>query len=120
MQLLTSSIQTNRNMIKHLIKSISFIFLATLIASCTKEIPKIVEISGSISPVKIEYIILQKETDIERKITKIIDTLKVDSQGNFKGSFTTEPYVYSLVFPNKKNIGLAINENQKLTVTIEG
>ena len=107
-------------MIKHLIKSISYIFLATLIASCAKEVPKTVEISGSISPVKAEYIILQKETDIERKITELIDTLKVDAQGNFKASFTTEPYVYSLVFPNNKKIGLAINENQKLTVTIEG
>ena len=74
-------------MIKHLIKSISYIFLATLIASCAKEVPKTVEISGSISPVKAEYIILQKETDIERKITELIDTLKVDAQGNFKASF---------------------------------
>ena len=103
---------------KHFIKFISYIFLATLIASCAKEVPKTFSISGSISPVKAEYIILRKETDIERKITEIIDTIKVDAQGNFNGSYNELPHVYSLMLPNKKKIGLAINKDQNLTIAI--
>ena len=105
-------------MMKHFIKSISFIFLATLIASCVKEVPKTFSISGSISPVKADFIILQKETDIERKIIEIVDTLKVDAQGNFNGSYNELPHLYSLVLPNKKKIGLAINKDQNLTIAI--
>jgi thiol-disulfide isomerase/thioredoxin len=64
------------------------------------------------------YLILQQETDIERKIETIVDTLKVDAQGNFKGSYNEVPHLYSLVLPNKKKIGLAINKDQNLSISI--
>lgn len=107
-------------MMKPFINSISFIFLAILTTSCAKEMPKTFSISGSISPAKADYIILQKETDIERKITKVIDTIKVDAQGNFNGSYSSEPYLYSLNFPNKKKVDIALNKGQELLVNITG
>ncbi len=69
---------------------------------------------------KAEYIILQKETDIERKITEIIDTLKVDAQGNFNASYSSAPYLYSLNFPNKKKVDIALNQGQELVINITG
>jgi len=107
-------------MIKRLIQPIFVVFLVFFIISCTKDVPKTFSISGHISPASVDYVILQKEVDIERKIIEVIDTIEIDNQGNFKASFTTEPYLYSLVFPNKKSVGLAINENQDIAITIEG
>ena len=105
---------------KLFIKYISFIFLATFIASCAKEAPKMFSISGRISPATADYIILQKETDIERKITEVIDTLKVDAQGNFNASYNSAPYLYSLNFPNKNKISIALNQGQELLINITG
>jgi thiol-disulfide isomerase/thioredoxin len=110
--------QTKTNMNSFISNFLKFLFLTLFLFSCTKESPKTFSISGNISPTKADYIILQQETDIERKIETIIDTLKVDDEGNFKSSYNEAPYLYSLVLPNKKKIGLAINKDQKLTITI--
>ena len=83
---------------------LKFIFLTLFMVSCTKKNPETFTITGSISPAKADYIILQKETDIERKIIEVIDTLKVDTNGNFKETFNEVPHLYSLVLPNKKKI----------------
>ena len=97
---------------------LKFIFLTLFMVSCTKKNPETFTLTGNISPVKDTYLILQQETDIERKIETIIDTLKVDTQGNFKGSYNEVPHLYSLVLPNKKKIGLVINKDQNLNITI--
>ena len=97
---------------------LKFIFLTLFMVSCTKKNPETFTLTGNISPVKDTYLILQQETDIERKIETIIDTLKVDTQGNFKGSYNEVPHLYSLVLPNKKKIGLVINKDQNLNLTI--
>jgi len=110
--------QTITNMNSLISNFLKFLFLTLFMISCSKKNPETFSISGSISPAKADYIILQQETDIERKIETIIDTLKVDAEGNFKGSYNEVPHLYSLVLPNKKKIGLAINKDQKLTITI--
>jgi thiol-disulfide isomerase/thioredoxin len=110
--------QTKTNMNSFISNFLKFLFLTLFLFSCTKESSKPFSISGNISPTKADYITLQQETDIERKIETIIDTLKVDDEGNFKSSYNEAPYLYSLVLPNKKKIGLAINKDQKLTITI--
>ena len=97
------------------------LYVATVfIISCTKKEKPAFTISGTVNPVSVEYLILKKELDIERNITKALDTVSIDDQGNFKVSFTDEPYVYSLNFPNKKKIDIALNTGQNLHLNITG
>ncbi len=118
MHRLTSSNPINQHTMKYHIKAILFLFLVIFMASCAKEVPKTFTINGSISPAKADFIILQKETDIERQIVDVIDTINVNEKGNFQVSYDEEPYLYSLLLPNKEKVALAINTNQSLTVTI--
>ena len=89
-------------------------------ASCTSKEKDAFTIVGSVSPATADYIILKKETDIERKMSESIDTLVLDSDGNFRVSFTDEPYLYSLNFPNNKKIDIALNTGQEVTLNITG
>ncbi len=98
---------------------VQILFLFFVITSCTKKEPKTVEINGQISPASATYLILQKETDIERKIIEVIDTIKVDRQGAFRAFYNIEPYVYSLKFPNKKSVTLAIGKKQDIRVEVK-
>ena len=97
---------------------LKFLFLTIFMISCAKESPETFSITGNISPATTDFLILQQETDIERKIETHIETLKVDAQGNFRSTYNLKPHLYSLVLPNKKKIGLAINKDQKLSITI--
>jgi len=92
--------------------------LIIIISSCTKTAEKTFSIQGSINPAKAEYLILQKETDIERKIVDVIDTIKVGADGIFEKSYVNEPYLYSLILPNKQKIALAINKGQDVSVSV--
>jgi len=103
-------------MTKQLVKPIVFFSLLIFTISCEKKTAKTTEISGTISPVKAEYILLQKETDIERKIVEVIDTIQVDTKGNFNASYALDPYLYSLTLPNNENIALAIQKNQQISI----
>lgn len=94
---------------------VSFIF----IFSCSpKKDTHTFTISGNVDYAKVNYLILQKESDIERKIYEIIDTIKVEKDGSFRTSFNEEPYLYSLMLPNKKKIALAINNEDDVSVRI--
>ncbi|NNC70004.1 MAG: redoxin domain-containing protein, partial [Flavobacteriaceae bacterium] len=105
----------------HMLKKIAFFsFIFLLAVSCTEKETHVFTISGRLHPVTADYLILKKETDIERQITEIIDTIAIDGQGNFKTSFTDEPYLYSLNFHNKKKIDIALNTGQNLILNITG
>lgn len=99
-------------------RSVVFLF-SILILSCTKETKPVFTISGNISPEHPEYIILKQETDIERKISEIVDTLYIDGQGNFKADYNLEPHLYTLHLNNKKKIMLAIDKGQDVTINID-
>lgn len=99
-------------------KLILLSIVLTTISSCTEKNPSAFSFSGTLTPASADYIILKKETDIERKIAELIDTITVDAQGKFNYSFTDEPYLYSLNFPNKKKIDIALNTGQVLQLTI--
>ncbi len=98
---------------------IQFVFLVIIISSCTKKETKTFSIRGTITPATVDYLILQQETDVERKISTTIDTIKVSSNGKFEASYNEVPYLYALVLPNKKKIDLAIDANQNLVVDIQ-
>lgn len=94
-----------------------FVFVTTLI-SCIKEPEPNFIIEGSISPVKNDYIILKQETDIERNISTIIDTIPLTAQGKFTKEFKLDPHLYKLQLDNKKSVLLAIGPEQNITVDI--
>ena len=92
----------------------------TLFFSCVeKKKEATFSISGTINPTA-DYAILKQEVDIERKVEKTIDTILIDEGGHFEAFFNTEPYLYSLTFPNKKKVGLAINKDQNLILSVTG
>ena len=97
-----------------------YLMLILLSFACMKKESSSFTISGTVSPVKTTYVVLKKEDDIERKIATIVDTLNIDKKGNFEVSFTDEPHLYSLNFPNKKKIDIALNTGQQLQLKITG
>ncbi|MFK5890399.1 MAG: TlpA disulfide reductase family protein [Flavobacteriaceae bacterium] len=94
------------------------ILLFLFFISCTKNQEANFTIEGRISPVKIKYLLLKQNVDIEKKITKPIDTLYVDSDGNFKGAYNLGPHLYTLQLGAKKSIVLAIDSGQHVTVNV--
>ncbi|HHC79520.1 MAG TPA: DUF4369 domain-containing protein, partial [Flavobacteriia bacterium] len=95
---------------------LSFFLLSML--SCTEKKASLFSIQGTVSPVTMKYIILQREDDIERKITTVIDTLFIAKDGTFHTDKNLEPHVYSLVLDTDKKVMLAIDKGQHLTVTL--
>ena len=90
-----------------------FVFVTTLI-SCTEKTNPTFTIQGSISPIKNDYIILKQETDIERNISIVIDTITLTEEGKFTKEFRLEPHLYKLELGDKKSIFLAIDLKQNI------
>lgn len=90
-----------------------------VISACTpKEVPNF-SISGTINSVQaVDQLLLIKELDIERQISKIVDTIYVAQDGSFSATFTEEPYYYSLAIDKKKKIGLVIEKGDDITLAI--
>lgn len=102
-------------------KSINFILLLLLLLfqfSCSNKPETSYMIEGSISPIEKDYVVLLKKTDIERKISEVIDTLYLDKNGEFKVNSVLEPHLYALQFDSDKNIVLAIDEGQHIKIKI--
>lgn len=94
-----------------------FFLLFLALISCSKNEKTSPAIKGVISPVKNNYVILLKNTDIERKILELVDTLKLNENGEFSLNTTLEPYLYTLQFNNNKQI-FAIDRDQHLNFKI--
>ena len=94
-----------------------FIFVCTLTSCIEKTEPKFT-IQGSISPLKTDYIILKQETDIERNISIIIDTIALNEEGKFYKEIKLEPHLYKLQLDDKKSVLLAFNKPQNIIVEI--
>ena len=94
-----------------------FVVVTTLI-SCVEKTNPAFTIQGSISPAENDYIILKQETDIERNISIIIDTITLTEEGKFIKEIRLEPHLYKLQLGDKKSILLAIDPKQNITVDI--
>ena len=94
-----------------------FVVVTTLI-SCVEKTNPAFTIQGSISPAENDYIILKQETDIERNISIIIDTITLSEEGKFIKEIRLEPHLYKLQLDDKKSILLAIDPKQNITVDI--
>ncbi len=94
--------------------SIAFLFL--IFNSCSTKNNNSFIISGSISNLETDYIILSQIENIQTKKTILIDTLKVNKRGKFNAVYFLEPTIYSLTFDNKKTLQLAIDKGQHITI----
>ncbi len=101
-------------------KKALFLFAVLLIlGACTSKEIHTFTISGTVtSPDKVDYLLLKKEEDIERKITKTIDSIPVAEDGSFRASYNEEPHYYTLELAKKKTVGLIIEKGDEITLTI--
>lgn len=101
-------------------RSIIYLPFIVLLFSCEEKTGPTVTIEGSISPIVGTTIILKKESDIEKNILEVIETIEVTQDGKFKKEFTLDPHLYRLQFDDKKYVPLAINNGQHLVINITG
>ena len=97
---------------------VTLFVVVTILISCTEKTDPAFTIQGSISPAENDYIILKQETDIERNISIIIDTITLSEEGKFIKEIRLEPHLYKLQLDDKKSILLAIDPKQNITVDI--
>lgn len=102
------------------ISKFTFIILFTLVlfTSCTSKIQNSFSISGKITGLNNNYLVLSKVEDIQNKTATIIDTLLVNKRGRFNSVYFLEPNIYNLTF-DTKTIQLAINKGQNITINGE-
>ena len=102
-------------------KSFNFILLLLLLLfqfSCSNKPETSYIMEGSISPVKKDYVVLLKNSDIERKLLDVVDTLYLNKNGEFKVDSALEPHLYTLQFDSDKKIVLAIDKGQQIKIKI--
>lgn len=92
------------------------LFLTLMLNGCATEKNNSFIISGSISNLETNYILLSQIKDIQTKKAQIIDTLRVDKRGKFNAVYFLEPNIYNLTFNNKKTLQLAINKGQHIKI----
>ena len=88
----------------------------TLLISCNTPVEPTFTLYGNIQNSESEYLILSQIEDIEKKVSKIIDTIYFDKKGDFKAEYNEEPHLYSLRFNNKKSARLAIDQGQNIKI----
>ena len=99
-------------------KTFSSIITLILIVSCAKNDVPTFTIEGTITSTENNYVLLYQETDIERKVSTLIDTIFLDAQGKFKVEFNLQPHLYRLDLGNQKEVILAIDKGQHLIIHI--
>ena len=95
---------------------ILFLLSILLFSTCSEKEKPVFTIQGQIENATSDYIILNQESDIERKIATTIDTIYLDNGGSFKAEFNNEPHYYTLVINESKKIPLVIDKDQGITI----
>lgn len=91
-------------------------FLLFLIVGCTSEKKHSFSISGSVSDLKENFLVLSVIDDIQTHTTTVVDTIKVNNLGEFKADYYLEPNIYNLTFDGIKTIPLAIDNGQHISI----
>jgi len=95
------------------------IFLAALLFSnCTQKGVPTFTLEGQIESPERDFILLQQESNLERKETLFIDTLFLDESGNFKADFNAEPHFYSLIINDEVTIPLVLDQGQTVKIRV--
>ena len=92
-----------------------FIISIVLFVSCTPKKQQSFSISGKITGLNNSYLILSKIDDLQQKFTTIVDTLKVNTKGEFNSVYLLPPAIYNLHLDSKK-ITLAIDKGQNINI----
>lgn len=92
------------------------LFLAIIFNGCTSKNNNSFIISGNISKLETNYILLYQIEDLQTKKTILIDTLKVNKRGKFNAVYFLEPNIYNLTFDGKKTVQLAIDKGQHIII----
>lgn len=98
---------------------IRIIFISTisvfLFVNCSPKDQNSFSISGKITNLNSNYLVLSKVDNLQKKTFTIIDTLKVNTRGEFKTVYFLKPNIYQLNFVTK-TIKLAIDKGQNITI----
>lgn len=97
------------------IARIIFIFSLLLFVNCTPKDQNSFSISGKISKLNNNYLILSKVENLQKKTSTIIDTLAVNKRGEFNSVYRIPPNIYNLDF-DSKTIQLAIDKGQNIKI----
>ena len=92
------------------------LFLSLILFGCTSKKSNSFIISGSISNLETDYILLSQIEDFQSNKTILIDTLKINKRGKFNAVYFLEPNIYNLTFDNKKTLQLAIDKGQHIEI----
>ena len=88
------------------------------IVSCEKKVEPTFTIEGTITSIENNYVLLYQETDIERKVSTLVDTIFLDTEGKFKAEFNLQPHLYRLDLGDNNEVILAIDKGQNLNIYI--
>lgn len=91
------------------------LFLILFIGCSSKKEPSFT-IEGNVSNLEKNFVVLSIIEDIQNNKTSVIDTLKVNNNGEFKMDYFLEPNIYALTFDGIKTINLAIDKGQHISV----
>jgi len=99
------------------LKTLLFCFLLLVLISCNTKTTPTFSISGTVLNTTQDFAILSKVEDVINNKTTVIDTLTIDSKGNFNAEYNLEPNIYTLTLDAKKTLFLAIEKNQNIEIT---
>ena len=103
---------------KTFFKTFNLIITLILIVSCAKNEEPTFTIEGTITSTENNYVLLYQETDIERKVSTLVDTIFLNAEGKFKAEINLQPHLYRLDLGDKKEVILAIDKGQHLNIQI--
>lgn len=90
-------------------------FSVLFFVNCTSKDKNSFSISGKVTTLNNNYLVLSKIEDFQKKTTTIIDTLAVNKHGEFNAVYFLEPNIYHLTF-DTKTIQLAIDKGQNIII----
>jgi len=86
--------------------------------NCTQKDSPTFTLEGQIENPERDFILLQQESNLERKESLFIDTLFLDESGTFKAEFNAEPHFYSLIINDNLTIPLVLNQGQTVKINV--
>ncbi|PKR80227.1 hypothetical protein CW751_11235 [Brumimicrobium salinarum] len=98
-----------------------FITITFLLFSCTPDesaTPTFI-LKGKVNNIERDYLILEEQSDIERKEYLIKDTIFLDEKGQFEKQYNLSPHFYLLKISEKEVLPLILEEGQSLAIKID-
>lgn len=96
--------------------------LLSILVSCSldEQTKSTFTLKGEIKNPEKDFLILEKQKDIERKTSTIVDTIFLNENGMFEKSFDLAPHYYLLKIDDKNSIPLILAKGQNVEIKIDG